>query len=40
VLQNNYDFEVHRVDGTGSIIGLVRFVRVGTTGVPRVDVQG
>jgi Tfp pilus assembly protein FimT len=40
LLQDHYDYEVHRTDGGGTIIGLVRTVRVGTTGVPRVDVQG
>lgn len=40
LLQDHYDYEVHRTDTAGSILGLIRTVRVGTTGVPRVDVQG
>ena len=40
LLQDHYDYEVHRTDSAGSVIGLIRTVRVGTTGVPRVDVQG
>jgi hypothetical protein len=40
LLQDHYDYEVHRTDTSGSIIGIIRTVRVGTTGVPRVDVQG
>ena len=38
LLQDHYDYEIHRTDGTGAIVGLIRTVRIGTTGVPRVDV--
>lgn len=30
------DYEVHRTDGAGYIIGLIRDVVIGTTGIPRV----
>jgi prepilin-type N-terminal cleavage/methylation domain-containing protein len=38
VAGNALEYEVHHSDSAGATIGLVRTVRLGTTGVPRIDV--
>jgi prepilin-type N-terminal cleavage/methylation domain-containing protein len=38
VAANSLEYEIHRSDSAGVVSGFVRFVRLGTTGVPRVDV--
>ena len=35
---NSLEYEVHRSDSAGAVVGLIRTVRLGTTGVPRIDV--
>lgn len=39
-LAEHLEYQIFRTDAGGVPIGLQRFVRIGTTGVPRVDVQG
>ena len=38
VAANSLEYEVHRSDSSDTIVGLVRKVELGTTGVPRIDV--
>ena len=39
-LAEHLEYRIYRTDGGGVPIGLQRFVRIGTTGVPRIDVAG